>query len=138
LRTLEAMAMAARSCLHLSMSSRQIIRATYAPLAQTIISAVTTTRYCDDRTSPDIALPLHRDPNMSRNDSLKEEIGWLKVMFALLAAIEASLIAWLAQNYISANLAILLLASAATIVTGAMIALINFVAFRHFRSLENN
>lgn len=132
------MAVAARSCLHLSISSRQIIRATYAPLVQTIISAVTTTRYYDDRTSPDIALPLHCDSKMSRNDSLKEEIGWLKVMFALLAAIEASLIAWLAQNYINANLAILLLASAATIVTGAMLALINLVAFRHFRSLENN
>ena len=59
-------------------------------------------------------------------------------MFALLAAIEASLIAWLAQNYISANLAILLLALAATLITGAIIALINLVAFRHFHSLENN
>jgi len=106
--------------------------------APIIISTVSTTRCCNGRTLPYLQFPLHRGPSISRNDSLKEEIGWLKVMFALLAAIEASLIAWLAQNYISANLAILLLALAATLITGAIIALINLVAFRHFHSLESN
>jgi hypothetical protein len=32
---------------------------------------------------------------MSRLDSAKEELGWLKVVFAVLVAIDASLIAWL-------------------------------------------
>ena len=36
---------------------------------------------------------------MSKADKLKEEIGWLKVVFAILVAIDISLVGWLAQNY---------------------------------------
>jgi hypothetical protein len=36
---------------------------------------------------------------MSRPDSLKEEIGWLKAFCGFLLAGEASLLAWLVQNY---------------------------------------
>ena len=36
---------------------------------------------------------------MSKADRLKEEIGWLKVVFAILIAIDVSLVGWLAQNY---------------------------------------
>jgi len=36
---------------------------------------------------------------MSRVDKLKEEIGWLKVIFAILVAIGISLVGWLAQNH---------------------------------------
>lgn len=36
---------------------------------------------------------------MARVDRLKEEIGWLKVPFGLLAVIDASLLGWLAQSY---------------------------------------
>ena len=36
---------------------------------------------------------------MARLDSAKEELGWLKVIFAVFAAAEASLIAWAAQAY---------------------------------------
>ena len=40
---------------------------------------------------------------MSKVDKLKEEIGWLKVVFAILVAIDISLVGWLAQNYDSAS-----------------------------------
>ena len=40
---------------------------------------------------------------MAKIDRLKEEIGWLKVMFAVLVAIDASLVGWLAQNYAKAS-----------------------------------
>ena len=36
---------------------------------------------------------------MAKADRLKEEIGWLKLIFGVLAAVDASLVAWLAQNY---------------------------------------
>ncbi len=36
---------------------------------------------------------------MARIDKLKEEIGWLKVIFAILIATDISLIAWLIQSY---------------------------------------
>lgn len=36
---------------------------------------------------------------MARIDKLKEEIGWLKVIFAISIATDISLIAWLIQSY---------------------------------------
>lgn len=36
---------------------------------------------------------------MSRLDKTKEEIGWLKIMFAISIATNLSLMAYLAQNY---------------------------------------
>jgi len=40
---------------------------------------------------------------MSEADQIKEEVGWLKLVFAALIAIEVSLIGWLAQNYATAQ-----------------------------------
>lgn len=36
---------------------------------------------------------------MARIDKLKEEIGWLKVIFTISIATDISLIAWLIQSY---------------------------------------
>ena len=36
---------------------------------------------------------------MAHIDKVKEEIGWLKVIFAILIATDISLIAWLIQRY---------------------------------------
>ena len=36
---------------------------------------------------------------MALIDKRKEEIGWLKVLFAILIATDISLIAWLIQNF---------------------------------------
>ena len=36
---------------------------------------------------------------MAKVDKLKEEIGWLKVIFAILIATDISLVAWVVQNY---------------------------------------
>ena len=36
---------------------------------------------------------------MAKLDKLKEEIGWMKIIFAILIAADISLVAWLAQNY---------------------------------------
>lgn len=81
-----------------------------------------------------------RIPSVSntRVDRLKEEIGWLKVPFGLLAVIDASLLGWLAQFYDSANLALVLAASVATIaVTGSLI-MINRVAYRRIGEIERS
>ena len=40
---------------------------------------------------------------MAYIDKLKEEIGWLKVIFAILIATALSLAAWVIQNYGKAN-----------------------------------
>ncbi len=36
---------------------------------------------------------------MARIDKLKEEIGWLKVIFAISIATDITLIAWLIENF---------------------------------------
>ena len=35
----------------------------------------------------------------SKTDRIKEELGWLKIVFAIFVAVDVSLMAWLAQNY---------------------------------------
>jgi len=40
---------------------------------------------------------------MAHIDKLKEEIGWLKIVFAILIATAISLAAWVIQNYGEAN-----------------------------------
>ncbi len=36
---------------------------------------------------------------MSKSERIKEQIGWLKVIFAILMAIDISLMGWLANHY---------------------------------------
>ena len=59
---------------------------------------------------------------MSKSDRIKEEIGWLKVVFGILVATDISLIAWLAQNFGSASRIQVLVSLAAVVgVTGAVV-----------------
>lgn len=74
---------------------------------------------------------------MSKADRLKEEIGWLKVAFAIAVALDASLVAWLAQNYASAKPAVIAAAVIAAVVLAAAIVLINRRAYRRINELEN-
>jgi hypothetical protein len=41
---------------------------------------------------------------MAYIDKIKEEVGWLKVIFAISIATDISLIAWLIQNFGKVNL----------------------------------
>ena len=74
---------------------------------------------------------------MSRESSLKEEIGWLKVLFGLLIAAVASLVAWVAQNFVIANPFILGVAVFAILLLGISIWQINAMAYRRIRKLED-
>ncbi|WP_141699053.1 hypothetical protein [Candidatus Thiosymbion oneisti] len=53
---------------------------------------------------------------MSKTDKLKEEIGWLKVIFGILVATDISLIAWLAQNYAKSGVLLLISCSFAVVI----------------------
>lgn len=44
---------------------------------------------------------------MSKTERLKEEIGWYKVIFAILIATIISLLSWFAQNYKSEDILLL-------------------------------
>nr|VFK40147.1 MAG: hypothetical protein BECKSD772F_GA0070984_105421 [Candidatus Kentron sp. SD]VFK45491.1 MAG: hypothetical protein BECKSD772E_GA0070983_105421 [Candidatus Kentron sp. SD]VFK77955.1 MAG: hypothetical protein BECKSD772D_GA0070982_100424 [Candidatus Kentron sp. SD] len=67
-------------------------------------------------------------------DKIKEEIGWLKVVFALLIAIGASLIGWAARNY-QAPISLILLAGLAIALVILAIIEINRRAYGKIRKL---
>jgi len=74
---------------------------------------------------------------MSRIDRIKEEIGWLKVVFGILVATDISLMAWLAQHFGSANRLQLYVGLAAVIVVTAAIVWVNRMAYARIEQLED-
>jgi hypothetical protein len=74
---------------------------------------------------------------MSEVDQIKEEVGWLKLVFAALIAIEVSLIGWLAQNYITARPLIVVGAFVTVVAIGLGIVWVNRTAFRRMRQLRD-
>ena len=74
---------------------------------------------------------------MSKVDGIREELGWLKVVFAVFVAIDVSLVAWVAQNYNVANGVLIIVAIVAVAVLTAVIVWVNRVAYRKIRELEN-
>jgi predicted MFS family arabinose efflux permease len=74
---------------------------------------------------------------MATLDGAKEEVGWLKVLFAVCAAVDASLLAWLAQQYSKADTLLVVLAIVTAGVLTAYAVWMNAVAYRRIRELEN-
>ena len=74
---------------------------------------------------------------MSKIDKLKEEIGWLKTIFGILAVTDISLLAWLAQNYNDTNLLLTFCCGIAGIILTVIIAWINRVAYQKIDELED-
>lgn len=74
---------------------------------------------------------------MSRNDRLKEELGWLKIVFAVLVAVDVSLIGWVVENYQSAAFLHLVVAFAAAMIAIVAIVWVNRAALRRFKALED-
>ncbi len=72
---------------------------------------------------------------MSKVDKLKEEIGWLKVTYAILAAVYVSLVAWVAQNLKTADTALVALAVLVMILVGVAIITVNYAAYRRIKEL---
>jgi predicted MFS family arabinose efflux permease len=73
---------------------------------------------------------------MAKIDRLKEEIGWLKVVFGVLVAIDASLLGWLAQNYGTASTLLVLAGTAVIIAVTFVIVRVNRLAYRRIEQLE--
>ena len=74
---------------------------------------------------------------MSTLDRIKEELGWLKAVFVVFAAIDVSLIAWVAQHYETASPIALAFGFLGAIVSAAVIVAVNRAALRRFRQLED-
>jgi len=76
------------------------------------------------------------DRAMAKIDRLKEEIGWLKLVFGLLIAIDVSLVGWLAQNYASSSWVLVVAGVIATAVVTLGVVRINRIAYHRIRELE--
>ena len=74
---------------------------------------------------------------MSQAERIKELIGWLKIVFAALVAIDVSLIAWLAQNVRTADAVSVGLAVIGVACITAGIVGVNRAAFRRIAELED-
>ena len=73
---------------------------------------------------------------MAKLDSAKEELGWLKVVFAVLAALDASLIAWVSQTYRTAAGFLVAIAIVGVALLTAFVIWVNRLAYRRIRELE--
>ncbi len=74
---------------------------------------------------------------MAKIDRLKEEVGWLKLVFGLLVAVDVSLVGWLAQNYARASGVLVVGGVIATAVVTLGVVRINRIAYHRMRELED-
>lgn len=74
---------------------------------------------------------------MAKIDRIKEEIGWLKLLFGALGAIDASLLGWPAQNYTTASRVRMAVAVSAAAIVSFAIAHLNRVVYRRLSDLED-
>ena len=73
---------------------------------------------------------------MSKTDKLKEQIGWLKVVFAILVAIDISLVGWLVQNYVDAPIFLQVMCAIAVVLTTGGVIWVSRTAYRKIDELE--
>jgi 4-hydroxybenzoate polyprenyltransferase len=74
---------------------------------------------------------------VAKIDRIKEEIGWLKVVFGILVATDISLLAWLAENFASApGVQAVVSLVAVVVVTGAIV-WVNHLAYVRIKQLED-
>jgi len=73
---------------------------------------------------------------MSRSEKIKEQIGWLKVVFGILTAIVVSLIGFIATSYKTVEPVILISAFALIVLLSFVIIIVNKKAFDKMDELE--
>lgn len=74
---------------------------------------------------------------MAYIDKLKEEIGWLKVVFAISIATDISLIAWLVQSYGKVSKFLSMFGVVGTILVLFVIDRLDSIARRKMNELED-
>ena len=73
---------------------------------------------------------------MPKIDRVKEELGWLKVFFAIFVATDLSLVAWVAQNFEEQTLFLSISSVISIFVVTVIIVWINKIAYKKIDSLE--
>ncbi len=73
---------------------------------------------------------------MSKIDRLKEEIGWLKIIFGILIATDISLVAWLFQNYGKVSQFLLIVCIITILLVTVAVIWVNRIAYQKIDRLE--
>ena len=73
---------------------------------------------------------------MSKSEKIKEQIGWLKVIFGILSAVLVSLTGWLAVHYKSSDAIIIYIAIFLIIISALLIIFVNKTAYNKIDELE--
>ncbi len=74
---------------------------------------------------------------MAKIDEIKEEIGWLKIIFGILTAVDISILGWLAKNYNSSNEILLYIALIVMVISTIGIIVVNKKAYIKIRQLKD-
>ena len=74
---------------------------------------------------------------MARIDKIKEEIGWLKVLFAISIATDISLIAWLVENFGKIKSFLLIVGLIGVLLVTFIIVWIDNIAYKKINELED-
>ena len=67
---------------------------------------------------------------MPRLDKLKEELGWLKVVFGIFIATDLSIIAWLVQKYETQSEILSIISGIAIVVITFAVIRVNRIAYK--------
>jgi len=70
-------------------------------------------------------------------DGIKEDLGWLKIVFGISVAIDVSLVGWVAQNFGKAQPSIVVFALLGISAVTGFVVWVNHLAYRRIRELEN-
>lgn len=73
---------------------------------------------------------------MSKNEKIKEQIGWLKVVFGILSAVLVSMAGWLAANYNVSDKNLVIITLSLIVFNAILIILVNKKAYSKMDQLE--
>lgn len=73
---------------------------------------------------------------MSKSEKIKEQIGWLKVVFGILTAVVLSLIGYIATSYKNGDTIMIVSSLSAIVVLSYGIIIVNKKAFEKMDELE--
>jgi predicted MFS family arabinose efflux permease len=73
---------------------------------------------------------------MPKTDGLKEEIGWLKIVFGIAIAIDVSLVGWVAQNFGKTQPVVVVFALLGVAAITGFVVWVNRLAYQRIRELE--
>jgi len=73
---------------------------------------------------------------MSKNEKIKEQIGWLKVVFGILSAVLVSMAGWLATNYNVSDENLVIITLSLIVFNAILIILVNKKAYSKMDQLE--